>query len=389
MTHPSAAQKRKRKREQKLLEEEARRVEEETAHHLPVSNPSPLPSSTAPAFEPLPARTPARDADPEPYDWYPPSDRPIFDAASLVFVDDQAALPILRAPEASFPHPKDWPADIRAFVYGSPTPSESKPLDWFDDAPDIPTVQVIHAAHSAPSPRDLSALCSESGHPWHTIRRRNRRLLPERRPFPRSLPKCLPARYAPLPTPATPIHALIPHRDPDEPLPVLVLPLAMSLPDDPYDLLPLQREPVPRLLPAATAYGTVQSGLALVCAQEYPWVHVALNNISEIAWGPHLDERREYLFDLQPDQLVFLTILAEMTSLEPDFALFFDSAIADFTNAWVDHFNAKSVMNANHRTCRVMADVDFGAWNKQAPTLSPDHHRISGADAAYAAQHAW
>ncbi|KAJ7444687.1 hypothetical protein FB451DRAFT_1189481 [Mycena latifolia] len=113
----------------------------------------------------------------------------------------------------------------------------------------------------------------------------------------------------------------------------------MSLPDDPYDLLPLQREPVPHLLPAATAYGTVQSGLALVCAQEYPWVHVALNNISEIVWGPHLDERREYLFDLQPDQLVFLAVLAEMTSLEPDFALFFDSAIADFTNAWVDHFS--------------------------------------------------
>ncbi|KAJ7860643.1 hypothetical protein B0H13DRAFT_1900882 [Mycena leptocephala] len=118
------------------------------------------------------------------------------------------------------------------------------------------------------------------------------------------------------------------------------VPRPIPLPGDPNDPLPMhmmQREPPPRALPAATAYGTVQSALALVCAQEYPWVYLAVARISEIAWGPHPDARQDYLLDLPCDQLVFVAAITEMISLEPDLAVFFDAAIADFANAWVDH----------------------------------------------------
>ncbi|KAJ7278627.1 hypothetical protein C8J57DRAFT_1502470 [Mycena rebaudengoi] len=96
-----------------------------------------------------------------------------------------------------------------------------------------------------------------------------------------------------------------------------------------------------RSLPGETFYGPVQSGLALVCAREYPWNEIARSTISEIAWGAHhpeeYNEHEEVLDLLPPDQLVFLMVLAEICHLEPDFTGFVEPAIADFVNAWLDH----------------------------------------------------
>ncbi|KAJ6555543.1 hypothetical protein B0H10DRAFT_1967720 [Mycena sp. CBHHK59/15] len=103
-----------------------------------------------------------------------------------------------------------------------------------------------------------------------------------------------------------------------------------------YDPLPLQG-PVPAcLLPAETAYRPVQSGLALVCAGEHPWVYLTHGEISAITWGSP-DPRSDFLSDLPPDQLIFLAVLAQIISLEPVFEQFLYPAIADFTNAWVAH----------------------------------------------------
>ncbi|KAJ7938572.1 hypothetical protein B0H13DRAFT_2301608 [Mycena leptocephala] len=179
---------------------------------------------------------------------------------------------------------------------------------------------------------DLSAL--RTTHPWCTIRRRNHRLLPqcrEPRPFPRSLPKrtVISAPHAKVlalrddvtmvnvPVPAPPrgpasvavtvpppslpltVTGLMSLPGRPEPVPVLVLPRPMPLPWDPYSFILGDRIIPECSLPAETAYGPVQYGLALVCAREYPWIAVAIANISDIAWGPRppdkLDEREDVL----------------------------------------------------------------------------------------------
>ncbi|KAJ7458456.1 hypothetical protein FB451DRAFT_1273181 [Mycena latifolia] len=349
MTHPSAAQKRKRKREQKLLEEESRQVEEETAHHLPVSTPSPLPPPAAPVPEP----SAHMDADPEPYDWYPPSDRLMFDAAVLVFIDDEPTLPALHAPpESSFPNPKDWPADIRAFpsihavgaspsaisfrkpndwpadihsfVYGS-VPAEAKPLSWFDDVPDVPTMQTVYTGVPSPLARNCSALRSESAHPWRTIRRKNCRLLPqrsERRQFPRSFPK--PATIS---APRADILNLYDH------LPVLPPP-----PAPPPSVVDAVDTSPSSMLPAQTTYGPVNTRLALACALEQPHAVVTLEQIFDLVWGPHVEDvHKNLVAELPADQLVFLGTLVRIASLEPVFTGFLHPAITEFVNGWVTH----------------------------------------------------
>ncbi|KAJ7671042.1 hypothetical protein B0H17DRAFT_1141680 [Mycena rosella] len=230
---------RKKRREQKLLEEQQQRVDEEKAQLIPPYGNNP-------------------DSD--------DNDRPIPSAA-----------------------------DIHAFIYGPLSRSLSPPPSWYNDAPNMHAILTIHTTPSQLLPRDFSILRSESAHPWCPIRRRNRRLLPGRRPFPQSLPKRLPAQELPLPTPSAPIHTLILSSNPDDPVPPLALLRPIPLPTDPYDFLPMQREPPPCALPAATAYGTVQSALAIACSLEFPWVHVAIGRISETAWGPHPDERQNSL----------------------------------------------------------------------------------------------
>ncbi|KAJ7030781.1 hypothetical protein C8F04DRAFT_1112487 [Mycena alexandri] len=173
------------------------------------------------------------------------------------------------------------------------------PLSWSNDFP-ATTVTTIHTVYTEPvtwAPRDFSALHSESGHPWRTVRH--------------------------------------------EPVPVLVLPRPVPLPWDPYYFMPTEYSTAEKSLPAETFYGVVQTGLALVCAREYPWIDLARARISEIAWGAHppdeFDEREDVLDLFPPDQLVFLMVLVEICRLEPDFTGFVEPAIADFVNAWLNH----------------------------------------------------
>ncbi|KAJ7034240.1 hypothetical protein C8F04DRAFT_1395675 [Mycena alexandri] len=216
------------------------------------------------------------------------------------------------------------------------------PLSWSDDFP-ATAVTTIHTVYTEPvtwAPRDFSALRSESGHPWRTI----------------STP--IPAVVHVVsddPTPLLPRHVLLAdnilvsnpvlipnnfHRA-DEPVPVLVLPRPVPLPWDPYYFMPTEYSTAEKSLPAETFYGVVQTGLALVCAREYPWIDLACTRISEIAWGAHppdeFDEREDVLDLFLPDQLVFLMVLVEICRLEPDFTGFVEPAIADFVNAWLNH----------------------------------------------------
>ncbi|KAJ7266405.1 hypothetical protein B0H12DRAFT_1230186 [Mycena haematopus] len=291
MTNTSAKDKRKKKRAQRLSEEEQQ----------PVSIPHPLPTPTAP--------------------------------------------PATPSPPLHFPSPLPPPRDS----------------SWYqkDDVTDIQTIYTVYTAPLAPAPRDFSALRSiASTHPWRTIRRRNHRLLPQRReprPFPKSLPKRT-VTAAPradilavhdhfsmrLPPPPsldpTPRPAPLSFK---EPVPVLVLPRPIPLPYNPYYFIPSDFPVHNRSLPAETFYGPVQSGLALVCAREYPWIDIAHGTISEIAWGVYprdeYDERARVLDVLPPDELVFLMVLSEICRLELDFTGFVEPAIANFVNAWLDH----------------------------------------------------
>ncbi|KAJ6624904.1 hypothetical protein B0H10DRAFT_1942863 [Mycena sp. CBHHK59/15] len=164
----------------------------------------------------------------------------------------------------------------------------------------------------------LRATSDDSPHPWHTIRHRNLRLLPQRpsrRPFPQSLTKNPAVSPQPTLQPTTAIYPISESRN--DPILVLVMPRAAPLPSLPYDPLPLQ-DPVPaRSLPAETAYGPVQSGLALVCAREHLWAQLACGEISAIAWGSYSTAGSDFLADLPPDQLVFLAVLAQIVALEP------------------------------------------------------------------------
>ncbi|KAJ7154429.1 hypothetical protein C8R43DRAFT_1126506 [Mycena crocata] len=250
--------------------------------------------------------------------------------------------------------------EVQEFIYGvsrSPSPApaglcSSPPHDslhdsnWYRDDDEIPTILTVHVT-SVPAPRDFSALRSTGFY--------SPRDAP--RPFPKSHPKRtrtiisapradvftvhdhVPIR-PPTPTPLAPVHttSLFGLKDP---IPVLVLPRPQPLPYDPYYFAPRETPTPDRVLPAETFYGVVQSGLALVCAYEYPWVHVARGNIAEIAWGacpPDMyDEREDVLDLLPPDQLVFLAVLLEICRLEPHFTSFVEPAVADFVNAWLAH----------------------------------------------------
>ncbi|KAJ7028165.1 hypothetical protein C8F04DRAFT_1291632 [Mycena alexandri] len=142
----------------------------------------------------------------------------------------------------------------------------------------------------------------------------------------------------------------------DEPVPVLVLPRPVPLPWDPYYFMPTEYSTAEKSLPGETFYGVVRSGLALVCAREYPWIDLARAHISEIAWGAHppdeLDEREDVLDLLPPDQLVFLMMLVEICHLEPDFTGFVEPAIADFVNADTEVLSNADAMRVEPRMWR-------------------------------------
>ncbi|KAJ6549509.1 hypothetical protein B0H10DRAFT_1969011 [Mycena sp. CBHHK59/15] len=115
------------------------------------------------------------------------------------------------------------------------------------------------------------------------------------------------------------------------------MPWPAPLPFLPYDPLLFQGPILARSLLAETAYGLVQSGLALVCAREHPWVQLAWGEISVIAWGSYSAMGSEFLADLPPDHLVFLAILTQIVALEPVFERFLYPVIADFASTWAAH----------------------------------------------------
>ncbi|KAJ6577840.1 hypothetical protein B0H19DRAFT_1370910 [Mycena capillaripes] len=197
---------------------------------------------------------------------------------------------------------------------------------------ELPGVDCIYATHSIPPPttpipRDFSALRGDSTHPWHTIRQRIRRLLPqrpERRPFPKSLPKRTVTS-----APHAEVLAVYDH------LPVVSSPSLSPLLPPPIAHVPL---PIPApILPAHTSYGVVQTSLALVCANEKPCID-SISNLFELVWGPCPPlANKAHLVELPADQLVFLCTLAEFVALEPVFAEFLYPAIENFANGWVTH----------------------------------------------------
>ncbi|KAF7378310.1 hypothetical protein MSAN_00256600 [Mycena sanguinolenta] len=223
------------------------------------------------------------------------------------------------------PHPSEWPDDVRAFVYGPlsadddgnvepltvpiasvrTVPRGPAPVSWADE-----TAETFPLPLSLP-PRDWSTLRSDVAHPWRTIRRRNRRLRPERRPFPQSLPKILMAHHLPPPPP----------------------PAIIDIP--PFPITP------PPTFPARTAYGLVHSNLALACACVLPDVSLAVQEILEIAGGPP-EDREDLLGVLPPDRLVFLTVLTAIAALDGVFQRFLYPVIADFTDHWVAHLRQDS-----------------------------------------------
>ncbi|KAJ7260548.1 hypothetical protein C8J57DRAFT_1514486 [Mycena rebaudengoi] len=328
MTKLSAAQKRKKRREEKLLEEpEALCAEEERGRHVPVSTICPVPAPPHPIPN-LPAivapSTPYPSAfvvasipnhppfDDEPYNWYPPPNRPIFDASTLIFEDDDDLVPQINtihdaddAPVLPPGHPAaNWPAPLCAYIYGPV--SHSPPPSWYDDTTDIGNIHTLrYAPPSESTPRDFSALRSSgSAHPWRTIRRRNQRLLlphRERRPFPHSLPK--------------------------RPVISSSLPDILAVQDNLPELLQLLPPSTP-CPPAATAYGFAKTTLAVACAQMQPRSAFSMEKVFDIVWGPYPDEEdQNFLAELPPDQLIFLCTLAEIVLLEPVFEEFLHPAI--------------------------------------------------------------
>ncbi|KAJ6558374.1 hypothetical protein B0H19DRAFT_1150928 [Mycena capillaripes] len=317
---------RKKAKAQKLLEEQQHRVEEEKARQTPVSTPTPLITPAAPIAAPL---------------------GPVIDDVSIHGTHDsdtpgQLAFPPVHpaAPLGQY----DAALGLHS-VYDncrSPPLPPPRDLSWYQDDDNVNPICTVFTIPSTPAPRDFSALRSTaSTHPWRTIRRRIHRLLPQRResrPFPQALTK-----RTVISAPRANVLALqddivvVPIPIPAITIPVATVPIPVPSPGEPRHPFYLQRDPPACVLPSETAYGTAQSALAVACAREFPWVYLALGRISEIAWGPHPDERQGYLLHLPCDQLIFLAALTEMMSLQPDLAIFFEKPMANLANAWVDH----------------------------------------------------
>ncbi|KAJ7160596.1 hypothetical protein C8R43DRAFT_947811 [Mycena crocata] len=297
MTKPWAKEKTRRKKA-----EEARRAEEEKEFPALVSTPTPLPTSAVLALLSMPDE----------------QERQRFHAGRLRW------------------QPGDQ-MRCGSTVYS--IGEDGLVSSWCESACEQP-LAAIHVASSQSIPRDFSALRSESPHPWRTIRRRNHRLLPQRRaqrPFPKSFPKrttisapradTVLALQSDLPRPSSP---------PPQPDPPLLSPPSI------VNTTPPSIEPA-TTLPAETAYGLVQTKFALACARELPHITVTLDQVFDVVWGPHAtNKNRNLLVKLPPDRLVFLCTLAAIAALEPVFEGFLQPAITDFAHAWVAHCRGES-----------------------------------------------
>ncbi|KAJ6541294.1 hypothetical protein B0H10DRAFT_1970788 [Mycena sp. CBHHK59/15] len=170
-------------------------------------------------------------------------------------------------------------------IYGPVSRSPSPPLRWSDDVPD--TVHTVLAPHATPAGRDFSDL--RTTHPWRTIRRRNHRLLPQRReprPFPQSLPK----RTTTISAPRAEILTLHDHTSVPVPVPAVIVPVPTSpipipAPGEPRDPFYLQRDPPRCVLPAETAYGTAQSALAVAYSARTSHSRSGVTEINTLCFG--------------------------------------------------------------------------------------------------------
>ncbi|KAJ6583818.1 hypothetical protein B0H10DRAFT_2096326 [Mycena sp. CBHHK59/15] len=241
--------------------------------------------------------------------------------------------PLSPSPIPPATHPRavtSAPAPI--FSRASPPHNSS----WYQDDVEISTILTI-CTPSLPASRDFSSLRSPaSAHPWRTIRRRNHRLLPQRRvqrPFPISLPKRTLISAPRADTLA--VHAILPSLSPQHPPPL------SSVIDVPSPSVMAAKTPV--TLPAMTAYGLVHTKFALACAGELPDIVVTLEQVFDLVWGPHVDDdQKNLLVGLPPDRLVFLCTLAAIAGLEPVFEGFLQPVIMNFARAWVAHCRGDS-----------------------------------------------
>lgn len=94
-------------------------------------------------------------------------------------------------------------------------------------------------------------------------------------------------------------------------------------------------------------YGPVVHELVYACSRVLPPALDVAGHLCDVVWPPVVyedggidqnpDARLDLLSRMPPDHLVFLCVIAHMGSLEHHFALLFDSAITEFTHAWVHH----------------------------------------------------
>ncbi|KAJ7879051.1 hypothetical protein B0H14DRAFT_2566994 [Mycena olivaceomarginata] len=194
-----------------------------------------------------------------------------------------------------FPHPSQWPDDVRAFIYGPPSADS-------DGNPEPLTVTITLAIG-----RPSVALLLTCGTPFAVAQPQR----PEQRPFPQSRPKILSLQHLPLPS----------------------LLAVLDIPPDPIVAAPT--------FPANTTYGQVHSNLALACACELPDMYASFEEILEIAGGPP-DDQEDLLGAFPPDELVFLSTLAVIAALDPVFQQFLYPVIANFTHHWVAHLRQDS-----------------------------------------------
>ncbi|KAF8129689.1 hypothetical protein K438DRAFT_1887161 [Mycena galopus ATCC 62051] len=308
MTKAWAKEKKRRRKE-----EEARRFEEERERRAPVSTPSPLSFPAAPTF--APSSLYHNDLAGV-YGLHPA--HPMHNTSGLLSIDDDEPIPANSPRFRCDDIPDEQPVDA---VHASSH-------RWSDAVPKLATIHTVDVAPPVPAPRDFSALCSGSAHPWRTIRRRNHRLLPQRReqrPFPWPLPKRVPASL-------TAIHTVAVDPTPTPPTPP---PLVVDIPPPPVVLAPT--------LPAETAYGPVHTKLALACAHELPNRVITLEQVFDIVWGPYADNnQKNLLVQLTADQLVLLCTLAAIAAVEPVFAGFLHPVIMNFADTWVAHCRGDS-----------------------------------------------
>ncbi|KAF7322037.1 hypothetical protein MKEN_00726500 [Mycena kentingensis (nom. inval.)] len=255
---------------------------------------------------------------------------------------------------------------------GPPTPPAAAASPVPNPAP-IPT-PILAVNNSPREPERWSGLRDPSAHPWRSLRRRKQRLRGSTSPWTR-----IPADVAygrgsrPIPPAATDIAVLTVHEISARPMYCSVETQTDDLPaptfaavgtettaeydNTPYGLdvgniaspLPVAPPAPLHRLPARTAYGIVQSGLALVCGRELPEMRKRLQKLLVYAYPATLNGRpeilrpdslvsqlrRRHVLAFRPDRLVFLATLAAIMDVDDDLRPFLQSAVTEFLESVV------------------------------------------------------